>query len=73
MKATLEFALPKEAAEMNMALDAARFPEVISCMSQWLSDQMDKDDISGETADKLYEAKTKLWSLVEEHWLFKHF
>jgi hypothetical protein len=70
MKAILEFNLPEDNQEFNLATKASDWWNVCWDMDQWLRAQykyMPDNEYSKEKYDAYYEAREKLFALMQEH------
>jgi len=70
MKATLEFNLPEDQQEFNLATKGSNWWNVCWDMDQWLRAQykyMPDEKYSKEKYDAYYEARQKLFELMSEN------
>jgi len=69
MKAILEFNLPEDQTEYQMANDASKMCSVLWEMKQWLRTQVKyaPDEISQETYDAFVECRDKLYELLMDN------
>ena len=70
MEAILKFNLPEDHIEFEMAVNGSKMHSVLWEMDQWLRAQykyMSDDEYSKDTYDAYYEARQKLFELMNDN------
>ena len=67
MKATLEFDLPAEEAQMEQALHAGRMQSIIWDITQKVRHKLKYEDLGPQESQIWEEVRTMVWEVIEEH------
>lgn len=67
MKATLEYILPEDQDDLNMAISAPRMHAAISSFLEYLRQKIKYEDLSEEKEEIYEEVRTKLYEYLENY------